>query len=128
MTSHYTRGPVTTLHLIVEVTWDGLWSLLVGSHNFMVTALGSCMKWSEREMAKARQTARALWHGIRSSLSLPLLAFDRVVSALSLHTHSRMSKNQSKLVVGLLSIIDCHQNHASFMCGDSVEVVQPGLH
>jgi hypothetical protein len=28
----------------LEVCWDGLWTLL-GSHNFMVTALGSCVKW-----------------------------------------------------------------------------------
>ena len=31
--------------LILEVCWDGLWTLFLGSHNFMVTALGSCVKW-----------------------------------------------------------------------------------
>ena len=31
--------------MILEVCWDGLWRLSLGSHNFMVTALGSCVKW-----------------------------------------------------------------------------------
>ena len=39
MTSHYTWGPVTILHMILEVSWDGIWTLLLGSHNLMVTAL-----------------------------------------------------------------------------------------
>ena len=32
-------------YIILEVSWDGLYTLLLGSHNFMVTALGSCVKW-----------------------------------------------------------------------------------
>jgi hypothetical protein len=40
MTSHYTRGFVTTLHTWF---WRCLWTLL-GSHNFMVTTLGSYVK------------------------------------------------------------------------------------
>ena len=36
MTSHYT---------ILEVSWDDLWTLLLGYNDFMVTALGSCLKW-----------------------------------------------------------------------------------
>ena len=30
--------------MILEVSWDGLWTLLLGSHNFMVATLGSCVK------------------------------------------------------------------------------------
>lgn len=35
--------------MILEVSWDGLWALLLGSHNFMFTildveGLGSCVK------------------------------------------------------------------------------------
>ena len=40
MISHYTWGSMTTLHDFLEVCWDGLWTLSLGSHNFMVTALG----------------------------------------------------------------------------------------
>jgi hypothetical protein len=29
----------------LEVPWDGLWTLLLVSHNLMVVALGSCVKW-----------------------------------------------------------------------------------
>jgi hypothetical protein len=29
--------------MILEVIWDGLWTLLLGSHNLMGTALGSCV-------------------------------------------------------------------------------------
>ena len=45
MTSHYTWGSVTTLHGFggaLGWPWD---TFLLGSHNFMVTALGSCVKW-----------------------------------------------------------------------------------
>ena len=53
------EGPVTydfTLHLvphymILEESWDGLWTLLLGPHNFMVTTLGSCVNF---EVALAR--------------------------------------------------------------------------
>ena len=60
---HLVEGPVThgfTLHFRIrdpphymssEVCWDGLWTLffLLGSHNFfVVTALGSCVKWGPR--------------------------------------------------------------------------------
>ena len=31
--------------MILHVSWDGLWTLSLGSHRFMVTALGSCVKW-----------------------------------------------------------------------------------
>ena len=47
MTSHCTRGSVTTLDdfggVCVGTTAFG--HFLVGSHIFMVTALGSCVKW-----------------------------------------------------------------------------------
>ena len=46
MTSHYTRGSVTTLHDVGGVLgrpWDTFfWALTI---NFMVTAFGSCVKW-----------------------------------------------------------------------------------
>ena len=32
-------------YMILEVFWDNLWTLLLGSHNFMFTALGSWVKW-----------------------------------------------------------------------------------
>ena len=41
MTSHYTWGTVTTLHDL----GTAFEHFLLGSHNFMVTALGSCVKW-----------------------------------------------------------------------------------
>ena len=31
--------------MILEVSWEGLWTFSFGAHNFMVTALGSCVKW-----------------------------------------------------------------------------------
>ena len=45
MTSHYTWRSVTALHDFGGVLgrpWD---TFLLGSHNFMVTALGLCVKW-----------------------------------------------------------------------------------
>jgi hypothetical protein len=41
MSSHYTRGPMTTLHNIGIV----IWTCLSGSHNFVITAIGSCVEW-----------------------------------------------------------------------------------
>jgi hypothetical protein len=31
-------------YMILEVFWDNLWTLLLGSHNILFTALGSCVK------------------------------------------------------------------------------------
>ena len=31
--------------MILEVSWTALGHFLLGSHNFVVTALGSCVKW-----------------------------------------------------------------------------------
>jgi hypothetical protein len=45
MTSHYTWGSVTTLHDLGGVLGRPLDTFLLGSHNFMVTALGSRAKW-----------------------------------------------------------------------------------
>ena len=45
MTSHYTWGCVTTLHDFGGVLGTAFGHLLLGSHNFTVTALGSCVKW-----------------------------------------------------------------------------------
>ena len=35
-------GPVPR-YMILEVPWDGLWTILLGSHYITVTALGSCV-------------------------------------------------------------------------------------
>ena len=32
-------------YMILEMSWDGLGHFHLGSHNFMVTTLGSCVKW-----------------------------------------------------------------------------------
>ena len=32
-------------YMVLEVSWDGIWTLLLGSHNVMVTAPGSYVKW-----------------------------------------------------------------------------------
>ena len=45
MTSHDTWRSVTTLHDFGHVLGRPLVTLFLGSHNFMVTALGSCVKW-----------------------------------------------------------------------------------
>ena len=45
MTSHYTWGPATTLHALGGVCRTAFWHFLLGSHNIMVTALGSCVRW-----------------------------------------------------------------------------------
>jgi hypothetical protein len=40
------------------VSWDGLWTPLLGSHNYMVTALGSSVKWAlglHHTMAKGHE-------------------------------------------------------------------------
>ena len=47
---HLAESPITYegpwLHyMMLEVFWDDPWTLLLGPHNFMVTALGSCVKW-----------------------------------------------------------------------------------
>ena len=66
---HMVEGPVTydfTLYLvegpwshymIMEVHWDGLWTLSFGSHNSMVTTLGSCVKrlWGHVHPNQARE-------------------------------------------------------------------------
>jgi hypothetical protein len=44
MTSHYTWVPVITLHDVGGVLGRPLDTFLLGSHNFMVMALGSCVK------------------------------------------------------------------------------------
>ena len=43
--SHYTWGSGTTLHAFGGVLGRPLDTFHLGSHNFMVTALGSCVKW-----------------------------------------------------------------------------------
>jgi hypothetical protein len=78
-TSHYTWGSVTTLHDFGGVyVGTAFGHFLLGSHNVMVTALGSCVKWplvtesiftyffregSEHlwQPLQARKVTRALW-------------------------------------------------------------------
>jgi hypothetical protein len=43
--------------MILDVSWNGLRSLLLGSHNVVVTALGSAVKWP-RERGEARRAKR----------------------------------------------------------------------
>ena len=45
MTSHYTWGSVTTLRDVRGVLGRPSDTFFRGSHNYMVTALGSCVKW-----------------------------------------------------------------------------------
>jgi hypothetical protein len=45
MTSHYMRESVTTLHDFWRCVGTTFGHFLLGSHNFVVTALGSCVKW-----------------------------------------------------------------------------------
>ena len=45
MTSHYTLEFVTTLHDVGGFVGMAFGHFLLGSHNCMVTALGSCVKW-----------------------------------------------------------------------------------
>jgi len=45
MASHYTWESVTTIHDLKGVLGRPLDTFLLGSHNFMVTALESCVKW-----------------------------------------------------------------------------------
>ena len=44
MASHYTWGSVTTLHDFGGVFGTAMGHFLLGSHNLMVTALGTCVK------------------------------------------------------------------------------------
>ena len=53
---HLVEGPITfvfTLHL--EVSWDGLWTLYLGSHNIMVTALSSCVNGPQCGFFKSKK-------------------------------------------------------------------------
>ena len=45
MTSHYTGGSVTTQHDFGTCIGMAFGHFLLGSHNFVGTALGSCVKW-----------------------------------------------------------------------------------
>ena len=42
---HTTLEDPWSHYMILKVSWDGLWTLSLGSHNFMVTALGLCVEW-----------------------------------------------------------------------------------
>jgi hypothetical protein len=45
VTSHYAWGSMTTLHDFWRCFGTDFGHFLLGSHSFMVTALGSCVKW-----------------------------------------------------------------------------------
>ena len=45
MTSHYTQGSVTAQHDFGGGLGTTFGHFLLGSHKFMVTALGLCLKW-----------------------------------------------------------------------------------
>ena len=67
MTSHYTWGLVTTLHDVGGVLGQPLGTFLWGSHNFMVTALGSCVKW---EWTMLRDHCILCWRKKRGGFDL----------------------------------------------------------
>ena len=54
MTSHYTRGSVTTLHDVWRCGGTAFGHFLLDSPDFMVTALGSCVKQSPTFCAHGR--------------------------------------------------------------------------
>ena len=68
MTSHYTRGSVT-----IRRDGGGVWGrwpldkFLLGSHNFMVTALGPCVRWALR-LGALLEAAAAQMIGIQADL------------------------------------------------------------
>ena len=45
MTSTLHSDELWPYYMILEVSWDVFWTLLLGSHDFVVTALGSIKKW-----------------------------------------------------------------------------------
>ena len=72
MASYYTRGPVTTPYMIWEVSWDGFEHFCLGSHNFMVTALGGCPKWPLHQCRMTSSNAKMeseKWHTEDRTLS-----------------------------------------------------------
>jgi hypothetical protein len=38
------RSQMSSRYTILDLSWDGLWTFFLGSHNIMVTALGSCVE------------------------------------------------------------------------------------
>jgi hypothetical protein len=52
MASHYTWGFVTTLTWFWRRLGTAFRHFLLGSHNFLVTTLGSCVKWPSSEDVK----------------------------------------------------------------------------
>jgi hypothetical protein len=56
------------------VCWDdGLWTLSFGSHNFMVTALGSCVKWPlmRDHIDKVHSQIQTGEHGCYPNMDMP---------------------------------------------------------
>ena len=68
MTSNYTWGSMTTLHDFGSALRHPLDTLGGGgSHNFMVTALGSCVKWP------------LLWHFNRCAMLIKVALASSVI-------------------------------------------------
>ena len=65
MTSHYTWGSVSTLTWFRRCLGTAFGHFLMGSHNFMVTTLGSCVKWP---LVFPSPTGYMLWSFAFSSL------------------------------------------------------------
>ena len=71
MASHYTRESVTTPHDLLEVYWTTFWDFHLGSHNSMVTALDSCVKWPYMNLyqpdCRIRRAPQSKWHNLARS-------------------------------------------------------------
>jgi hypothetical protein len=60
-TSHYTWRSVTTLHDFGGCVGTAFGHFLLGSHNLMVTALGSCVNWPQVWPKVAHRTVLRGW-------------------------------------------------------------------
>jgi hypothetical protein len=88
MTSHYTWACVTTLHDFGGVLGTAFEHFLLGSHNFMVTALGSCVKWPlTKAMAKNCKLTYQEWP---EAPKLPVTIFCKIIN---IHFWGPMTKN-----------------------------------
>ena len=72
MTSHYTWGSVTTLHDFGWCLGTAFGHFVLGCHYFMVTALGSCVKWPlgnrTRQFSEPDPKARIVWETTHNNL------------------------------------------------------------
>ena len=91
MTSHYTWGSVTTLHDLGGVLGWAFRDFLLGSHNFMVTALSSCVKWPLHMVQIVRK-----WH---PNVKGGVASWFMVVCSVKSASYSTLTYNCSSLVL-----------------------------